>query len=121
MPTDDESLIRRGSTGEAFPRKQPTGELHVRHSSAGLNDLPRRGSVDSDGDVLDEVSEIGAPWEPAFDRRPQGTDALDWMMVCSNNVSVSPFLSFRPSSSPDGITFALLSFLILLRSSFFTF
>lgn len=92
-PADEESHIRRGSTGEAFARRSSTADLHVRHSSAGLNDLPRRGSVDSDGDVLDEVSEIGAPWEPAFDRRPQGTDALDWMMVRLGNTSGSVFLT----------------------------
>lgn len=57
----------------------------MRHSSAGEG---RRGSVDSDGDMLDEVAEIGAPWEPAFDRRPPGVDALDWMIV--RNVTIYP-------------------------------
>jgi hypothetical protein len=84
LPTDEDSQTRRGSTGEAYIRRQSLADLHVRHSSAGVSGgdvAPRRGSVDSDGDLLDEVSEIGAPWEPAFDRRPQGIDALDWMMV----------------------------------------
>lgn len=80
LHADDDGQGRRGSTGEPFQRRPSAADMHVRHSSAGLGDSQRRGSVDSDGDLLDEVSEIGAPWEPAFDRRPQGVDALDWMM-----------------------------------------
>ena len=116
LHADDDGQGRRGSTGEPFQRRPSAADMHVRHSSAGLGDSQRRGSVDSDGDLLDEVSEIGAPWEPAFDRRPQGVDALDWMMVRLRTGSepfFSPFcLSFNVLHSPIGSQYVRKGFLL---------
>lgn len=93
-PPDEDLQERRSSADNGYGRR-PSMVEHMRQSSA--DNSARRGSVDSDGDGLDEVLPAGAPWEPAFSRTPIDSSPLDWAMVRLLFIKVQ-FRPFRIAS-----------------------